>query len=301
MFKLLGDVIWLWHKRNFLHLRRSIVLVLAAAVVFILPGMFLGGINETFKGAWLSIGIAISLGVALYLAACRVPIGAEIAVLLRRYRRGNGSEGLVATVVEGAADYVQAVAAFAASLGVVGLLAMYFPAHNDPKKALAAIFAVLVLIFFAVWKGGGSWWPTFVWGVAVVTLIWALVGVILPKVPQYAERLMADAGAAVDCMFGGECPPPRPVQPPQKCTGDECYTVALEPAKLTAPIKVRTCYTLNVFPALGGRAEGVFADDPAKKSYHFPYYGPNPEFGGPLHLRGEGLAEVVFTKSCKPW
>lgn len=209
MLSLLGGVVALWHERSFRRLRDSIILTIITATVFILPGAFLGGMSPTLKVVWLEIGIMIALGVALYLAACRFVIGAEIATLVEAHRNQPGQGGPITTPVEGAVGYVQAVAAFAASIAASGVIAIYIPAHRNPPAAFLFLIGVIMLIFHAVWMSGTLKWPKIVWWLAVFTIFFSLLLILVPKVPRYTEAVWTRFESVLECKFGdGKCPPP---------------------------------------------------------------------------------------------
>lgn len=151
-------------------------------------------------------------------------------------------------------------------VGVAGILSSFIRAVPYVGAAAAAItkFAFAVVLFAFI---GSS-----------IAVAWTY----LPQsVKQAAEASLARPAVGA-----------RP--------GEERFTVRFNAGRRVDRIILTECMDYNVYPELGGKAQGVFADDPARRAYHFPHTGDLP-FHGPLYLDGEGSAEVVFhglNKAC---
>ncbi|GEM_PF-2796664 len=227
-FSLLGNVVGLWHKRNFLRLQRSIIAVSIVAAVFILPGAFMEG---KLKVVWLEAGIFIALGIMLYLSAKRFIIGAEVAAAIEEYNNEPGAGGPIRTPVGGAVEYVRAVAAFATSVAAAGLIALWIPASNDPFTAPLILIAIIIMVGYAIWRKGELQWPKVVRFVMWVTLVISLIRVFVPavadawlqEVPEAAVNWFTSYGKKVASgkfSFGDLQPPQLNRTSPQTSDGD---------------------------------------------------------------------------------
>ncbi len=136
----------LWHREEFYRLRNSLIVAIAVAAIFIIPGAFLGAISWTLKVVWIEIGMLIITITSLSLAFYRIPIGIELNAFIKK---AEGSKCKPA-ITDGAETYIRIVAGFLASELAVSLIALWLPAHKNPAMAFMALLVPMVLITYTI-------------------------------------------------------------------------------------------------------------------------------------------------------
>ncbi len=225
----IGDISWLVTRRELRRLRDSVLVGIAVAAFFILPGAFLGGVNLDLKMVWLGIGMVVIAGAVISLAYYRTPGGLTLGAAIDEAIAKR--PGLVTTVAGGGRRYVRFVAGFLTSELGAGLIAFWLPGHQYPVMTLFLIPITMVIITYVIWKGGSGWWPKLVWRLTIATLVIAVAAIFLPRL---SRLVMARAGRIEDrilCVIEDtrpECPrsAPRAAQP----TSVSTYT--LRPGQL---------------------------------------------------------------------
>lgn len=168
MFRLLRDLAriptelvpeWL-----LVELRRAYVAVWIGAIaagVVVLSAAFGGGIGDAFKLWWSIVGLVVMSGVAIYLAIQRWLFGLVVITTGQLAFTNARLRDLPKPLLNGLLTYVRFAAAIVVTELTVGMTAFIAPAHQNIGMALLAIPAILSLLAYLVWKGGGAWWPKY--------------------------------------------------------------------------------------------------------------------------------------------
>lgn len=188
---------------EFRRLRDSLILAIVVALLFILPGAFMGAWGFIVKVIWLEIGMVIAAVNLLYLAYYRIPGGTAVGTTLELAFAEPAGRGIVRTPVQGFLRYVRFIAAFLASELTVALIVVWVPAHKNPAMALLAIPVAIAIIGHIIWKGGGEWWAKVVHGLPYATLFLALLAILFPDAADAVATLWDGFNIALWEMLWG--------------------------------------------------------------------------------------------------
>jgi len=183
-----------WHKVELRRLRNSMAAVVVVPLLFIVPGMFLGGVSWQLKLAFIQMGIWLATFFLLWLSWRRLLIGVEIATLLEN---GKPKQSLVGDVRDGVDDYLRLVAGVLASEITAGFIALWLPAHKNPLIAALLFCVAMVFITYTIWQKGKLVWPKLVYRLAIFTLIASLASIFFAQTTnEVSNRLKPDERVA---------------------------------------------------------------------------------------------------------
>lgn len=176
--EMLFSILRNWHVVELRRLRNSAAAMVVLPLIFILSGAFLGGWSRELKVVLIVVGLLLISGFLLWLAARRLPIGAEIATIIKAVRQGGG---IVKVPADGVEAYIRFVAAVLTSEVVIGLIALWLRAHQDPPMTFVLLLAALAYAVYQAWQKGESQWPKVAGGIAVFTIFVSAAAISFPQ------------------------------------------------------------------------------------------------------------------------
>lgn len=190
LLRVLGVIFGNWNRREFQRSRNSALAIVIIPLFFIIPGAFLGGWNWGAKVAVIQIGMWISVFASIWLAWRRVPIGAELSVLLSATDPEKAEREFTGDLREGVYNYIRLVAAILASEIAAGFIALWLPAHQNPAMALILLPVTIAFVTYTVWQDGRYWWPALVHWLTWFTLTVSVFAVFLPDTAKEAAEYL---------------------------------------------------------------------------------------------------------------
>lgn len=204
LLRILGSMSGNWNRREIRRTRNSALVIVLVPLLLIIPGAFLGGWNWGAKVAVIQIGMWISVFVSIWLAWRRVPIGAELSVLLSATDSEKAGREFTGDLREGVYDYIRLVAAILASEIAAGFIALWLPAHQNPAMALLLLPVTIAFVTYTIWQEGRFWWPALVHWLTWFTLVTSVLAVFLPKAAQEATNGSKEVDGYLAALLRGE-------------------------------------------------------------------------------------------------